>query len=246
MYLRRATSVIVVLLLLAVLQPASYAADVRVTGPSGPIPVNAPAFVNVEGVKLGDPFTLFVVPSGGQFVELYDVQGKPVGIYTNSVPGIYTAVVVAYDAETKTQNKSTFEITVGPGPSPVPPVPTPPPGPDPPPVPVVEGKRSILIVRETADATPDVARMITALRTPPHADYLKSKGHTLAILDDDSVDENGNPSPLVEAWRPHFAGMTLPVVFVIDPAGGKLIHKQSIPSTATADDVMQILKGNGG
>lgn len=218
-------------------------AEVKVTGPSGPVPVNAPAFINVTGAKLGDPFTLFVVPEGGQFVELYDTKGTPVGIYTNSVPGVYTACCVVYNAETKAQEKSTFAIHIGVGPPPVPPGPDPPVPPTPP---VVEGKRALLIIRESADSTPNVARMITALRNPPHSSYLKEKGHTLSVLDDDAVDAEGKPSALVEAWRSHFAGMTLPVVFIIDPNGNKLIHKESLPESAGADAVMGLLKKFGG
>jgi hypothetical protein len=243
----RSKAIAVIIATIAVCQAAN--AEVKVEGPKGVVPVNAPAFLNVTGAKLGDPFTMFVVPEGGQFIELYTTGGAPVGIYTNSVPGIYTACIVVYNAETKAQEKSTFAIHVGvaPAPVPVPPGPVPPePQPPTPTPPVVEGKRAVLIIRESADSTPEVARMITGLRNAPHADYLKSKGHTLSILDDDAVDAIGQPSPLVAAWREHFAGMTFPVVFILDPNGPKLIHKESLSATAGADAVMGLLKKHGG
>jgi hypothetical protein len=91
-----------------------------------------------------------------------------------------------------------------------------------------------------------MARAITALRNPPHSDYLRSKGHTLNVLDDDAVDADGKPSAIVEAWRPFFKDLTLPVVFIVDQNGNKLVAKQSVPATTTADGYMAILKANGG
>ena len=125
-------------------------------------------------------------------------------------------------------------------PTPVPPIPTPvPPLPQP-------GPRAVLIIRESASTTPDVARMITGLRAGPEAAYMKQQGHTLSILDQDDVDENGQPSKLVTAWKPLIAGMTLPVVFVIDAKTNTLIQKESLPPTATAANVVDIVKRNGG
>lgn len=109
-----------------------------------------------------------------------------------------------------------------------------------------EGKRTVLVVREASESTPEQARMIVALRTGAHAEYLKSKGHVIYVLDDDSVDKDGNPSPVVQAWKAELAGLTMPVVLVIDTAGNNLIHKQSLAATATADDVMALLKAHGG
>jgi hypothetical protein len=131
------------------------------------------------------------------------------------------------------------------GPAPVPPGPTPvPPGPTPPPVTV--GKRTLLIVSESASSTPATGRLITGLRNAPHATYITSKGHKLAVLDDDDVDENGQPTPVLATWRPHLVGMTLPVLFVVDQPTGALVHKESLPATATADTVMATLRAHGG
>lgn len=86
-----------------------------------------PVFLNTEGVAKGDPYSLFIVPAGGQFLVLFDDTSKPVGIYSNMQAGVFTAVLVAYDAESKTIVKSTHAVTIG---KPVPPDPIPP-GPDP-------------------------------------------------------------------------------------------------------------------
>lgn len=127
---------------------------------------------------------------------------------------------------------------------PVPPIPPVPVPPDPPPV--VSGKRALLIVHETADTTTPISGLLVKLRTGPSFDYLKTKGHTLSILDDDSVNEHGQPSKLVEAWRPHFAGMTLPVLFIIDAQTNQLLRKETIAPTATADNIIERVRETGG
>lgn len=239
----RSTSVKVALLWVALCQWAA-AAELKIVGPAS-VPVGGVAFFKLEGVTAGDPFDYF--SADGTLVVLFDVQTTPIGVVNGTKQGSTTLIGVKYDAESKKIQRVLLTVPIGAGPTPVPPTPVPPdPTPPTPPTPVVEGKRALLIIRESADSTPAVARMITNLRNPPNSDYLKSKGHTLAVLDDDSVDADGKPSAIVEAWRPQFAGMTLPVLFVIDPNGNKLVAKQSISATATADEVMKILKANGG
>lgn len=151
--------------------------------------------------------------------------------------------------------KWTKTITVSDGVKPppvVPPAPTPPVPPEPqpptPPVPVPPqpiGALSLLLIHETADTTPEFARLITDLRTD-HADYLKSKSHTLSILQDDDKDENGNPSSLVAAWRPFYSGLKLPALLIIDPRVKLVVHKQSLEPTATAEQIMSRVKELGG
>lgn len=111
---------------------------------------------------------------------------------------------------------------------------------------VVEGPRQVVIVHEASDDTPAFARMTVALRTGANSDYLKAKKHSLLILDDDSVDKDGNPSPALQVVRPQLTGLTMPVLFVVDPQSKAIVHKQSLPATATADEVMAILKAHGG
>jgi hypothetical protein len=128
-------------------------------------------------------------------------------------------------------------------PVPVPPTPVPPPVP---PDPTPAGSRSVILIRETAETTAQLARLITSLRQGPSAEYLKSKKHSLTVLDDDAVGSDGKPYAVVEAWRPHFAGMTLPVLIIVDPATQTLLRKVSLPGDATDDTVIQMLKAYGG
>lgn len=112
-------------------------------------------------------------------------------------------------------------------------VPTPGPGPAP------VGVRSVLIVRETEDTTPEQARLATALRTGTHAEYLKTKGHSLRILDDDAVNENGQPVAELAKYKP----FSIPELLIISPPD-KLLHRGPLPKTA--DEVMSRLKEHGG
>lgn len=107
-----------------------------------------------------------------------------------------------------------------------------------PPAPEV-GTRNVLIVRETEDTTPEQARLATALRTGAHAEYLKTKGHTLRILDDDAVNENGQPVAELAKYKP----FTIPELLIIAPPD-KLLHRGPLPATAEA--VIETLKANGG
>lgn len=126
-------------------------------------------------------------------------------------------------------NAPVVVVPPGPGPDPVPPVVVPP---------VVTGKRHLLLVHETAEDTPEVARMIVSLRSGAAADYLKSKEHKLYILDDDSQ--------AAAAWRPHFEGMKLPAIFILDETAKTLLHKQELPAGTTGAQVVDIVKGKGG
>lgn len=104
---------------------------------------------------------------------------------------------------------------------------------------VPAGPRTVLIVREASDSTTETARVLTtALRTGESAKYLAAKGHSLLILDDDSKDENGQPSPVLAKFAP----FAVPELLII--AGDKAIHREKCP--ATADAVLAVLKAKGG
>jgi hypothetical protein len=122
-----------------------------------------------------------------------------------------------------------------------------PPGPSPPPVPpdpTPAGLRELVVIRETADSTPQQARLLTTLRTGAFDTYLRSKGHRLYVLDDDSVGSDGRPSPLVEAWKPIVAGIPMPVLVIVEPKTRGVLAKQPLPESA--DAVLELLKQHGG
>lgn len=117
---------------------------------------------------------------------------------------------------------------------------------DPPTPGPVAGPRMVVLLHETADKSPEWTRAINLLRVGPQAQYLSSKGHSLLILDDDSVGADGKPSPAVARWLPHVQGLDLPVLIVADKATGGVTHKQSLPDAVTADGIVEIIKSHGG
>ncbi len=104
------------------------------------------------------------------------------------------------------------------------------------------GKRHIVILRETSDDTPEQARAWNLLRSGENASYIKAKGHKLEILDDDSVDQDGQPSKLVEQLKP--LASSLPFMFILEPSDGRPLHSQAAP--ATAAQIMEVIKSHGG
>ena len=123
----------------------------------------------------------------------------------------------------------------------------PPPGPQPepvpPPTPVPVGKLTAVIVHETEDDTPAFARLAVALRTGSAATWLKDNGHKLLILDDDTVDAEGQPIALVATLKQ--LGVQMPALFVLD-AADKVVLKQTLADTTTADNVVEYLRRIGG
>lgn len=95
------------------------------------------------------------------------------------------------------------------------------------------GPRNVLIVHESSDQTPDFAAMVRDLRTGPHADYLKSKGHSLLILDDELN------QPALTPYRP----FATPELLIVAPPS-KLLSRSPLP--ATASEVMAAIKAKGG
>lgn len=100
------------------------------------------------------------------------------------------------------------------------------------------GPALVVIIHETADTNTERARMITALRNGPAAEYLKSKGHSLLVIDDDAIDANG-----LGVVKPDWiTGSQLPVVVVLDNSG-RVAYREPLP--ATADLLLESLKGKG-
>lgn len=130
-------------------------------------------------------------------------------------------------------------VTVPPGPGP-----GPGPSPGPIPIPVVEGERTVVIIRESENDTPSFGSLVYGLRTGTNDDYLDSKGHTLLILDQHQLDEDGQPSQLVAGLLGR--NSQLPALFILESSDMRPLHDETLAATATAADVMAILKANGG
>jgi len=105
--------------------------------------------------------------------------------------------------------------------------------------PKVDGPLTVLIVRETGQSSPALARTLTTLRNGEPAAYLAGKKHILTVLDDDAETADGQPAPLLEKFKPY---PVLPELLLI--SGEKLIHREPLPATPEA--VIALVKKHGG
>lgn len=131
-----------------------------------------------------------------------------------------------------------------PGPGPGPPPPPPGPGPEPPPNPTPAGTRTVLILYESEQKTPELSRLITDLTnaSSPRYKYLQDKGHMVAPLDDDLEDASGRP--FLDGWRPLVP--QLPAIVIQDAKTKAILVKQALPATFTGTDVINLLQKHGG
>lgn len=103
-----------------------------------------------------------------------------------------------------------------------------------PPVPVVSGKRTIVILRETATATPAIARLITAMRDSSESREWKTKGHTVYVLDKDAA--------IAKGWV-SLSGGKLPALMILDESG-KLLFCGDVPgSVKDVDSQVKLVGG---
>jgi hypothetical protein len=110
---------------------------------------------------------------------------------------------------------------------------------------VAHGPKEILIVYESETAPAALQRALVNLRNGDADKYLTAKGHTLYALDHDAKDGDGNKAKPLVKWDKALTGLTLPALVIGTPAG-KVGYKQALPSDATADSIMAIVKAKGG
>jgi hypothetical protein len=174
------------------------------------------------------------------------VSVLPVGdgstVHVWAPPGVHSlrCDVFRVDWESKQfrVERHNAQFTVG-----TPPEPEPQPEPVPPPQPVPVGKLTAVILHETEESTPAFARMAVALRSGSAATWLKDNGHKLLILDDDSVDAEGQPIRLVATLKQ--LGVQMPALFVLD-GQDRVVLKQTLAEGTTADNVIEMLRRVGG
>ena len=119
--------------------------------------------------------------------------------------------------------------------------------PDPPDPPEPEsGSRYVLIVRETANDTPQRSGEFVKLRSGTAADYLTNNSHQLYILDDDAVDGDGAEAPLLRQYRSEIQSAGLPALLILDGKTKSLIKAQQLPRGFTADNVIERIRETGG
>lgn len=199
-----------------------------------------------ERVALGEPIVARVtLPEGGKVawkagpgVSMIDVGEGKAHLWAKPGTGTIEAVVVSVkDGQLGSLDWLSATFLVGDAPPPVPPTPVPP-GPTPPPVPPTpSGKRQVVIIYESADKTPALARLLTDTQAGAVAKYLQDRGHPSAkVLDDDILPESlkaklGNLPPL-------------PAIIVLDADTGAVTLADQLPATAAA--VTQYIQRAGG
>lgn len=112
--------------------------------------------------------------------------------------------------------------------------------------PAAVGACDIVIVRETADDTPAIGRLVVGLQSGEVAKYLESKGHELYLLDDDAKDAGDAKAAMLKSVEPAITGMTEPAFVMVDRSTKRIAHKESLPPEATAADVLALVKEHGG
>lgn len=105
------------------------------------------------------------------------------------------------------------------------------------PIGLTPGPRVAYIIRESDGDSPAFARMVTNLRDGAVAKAIDEGKHQVDVLDDDN--------PAAAKWLPQIQGIQQPAIVVVAPPD-KVLAKQPLPATATAADVLAILKANGG
>ena len=99
--------------------------------------------------------------------------------------------------------------------------------------PVPSGKRTVVLVHESADDDAAMGRLIVNIRDGEIAKYLKDGGHTCLILDDDL------DAPILAGLKPF---NELPALYILDSATNTITHKQTAPMTG-ADFLAALKKG---
>lgn len=196
-------------------------------------------------VELGEPIVATVtLPAGGKVawkagagVALIDVGEGKAHLWAKPGQAKIEAVLVSVtDGQLGTLQwlEATFEV-VGSLP-PTPPVPPTPVPPTPVP-PTPSGKRQVVIIYETVDKTPALARLLTDTQAGAVAKYLQDRGHPSAkVLDDDILPDSlkaklGNLPPL-------------PAMIVMDAATGAVTLADQLPASSAA--VTELIKRAGG
>lgn len=225
------------LLLLVLLSVSASTATAQITippvsAPHAPIVATcgAPPAGEEGSVQIlweSDPATQYIPLDGGQTLHVWAGPGEH----------YLKASVFAVDWENRTFSVQQYRATFRVGGDDPPPTPDPTPEPDPPtPKP---SQVTAVIIRESEDDTPAFARLLTGLRTGEAARWLAAGGHDLIVVDDDATDADGRPLKLVASLSA--LGVSMPALFLL--SGDDVILKETLPASATADQVLAKIRG---
>lgn len=119
-------------------------------------------------------------------------------------------------------------------------------GGDQPDTPPATGPRLAVIVRETENITPGLAGELVKLRTGTEADFLQRGKHQLAIIDDDAVDGDGQPAPILAKYATQIKTAGVPCLIIADAKTGKVLYAKPLPKDVTASNIIERIREVGG
>jgi hypothetical protein len=226
-------------LLAAGLAQAQVAPRAIITGPKDARCGSLVVLDASESTGTGRLWLLAVSPEETSFLP---VESGLKCIFASPVAGSYRFVLVVSGTNTNggpAADMATHTIVLRAADVP----PGPPSPPDPPSPPAHEGRRLIIVLRESSAKDSQTATLVLQLRTDEtFLERLRAKNHPLPlVLDQDS------PSPLVTRLRQEAGPSPLPLLFVVDysaGAEGQTLLKAPLP--ATLDGVVDSLTKAGG
>ncbi|GIW60128.1 MAG: hypothetical protein KatS3mg087_1194 [Patescibacteria group bacterium] len=202
------------------------------------VPLGQPALIKLQ--TSADPTSIKILAfqhleGKDRVVEgaVYELKEPLSYLFSWPQAGTYSLVVLGYHKDTNQVLFASVDIALGQG---VIPEPTPPVPPD-----IKIGKRYVVIVHETANASPKLSQLFVSLRSGDVNKYMLEKGHKLYILDQDLE--------IARQWRDFLASrnQALPAIVIGDLAlesGGGVLYAGPLPDTV--DKVMELLKQYGG
>lgn len=196
-----------------------------------PVPAGSFAEVRVKNVAAGDMVNFKVRPKPTKQVVTNGV------LYFNGLAKSYEVEATVINWDTRKWQTADAVVTFGQQPQPPP---GPGPGPDPEPTPNTPTKFKIVIIEETDEA---VAGRGAFLASTTLAAYMREKGHSWRVVDQDVTDVNGKQPADIAPYMQLAKGKKLPQVFLVDDAG-KLRFQGDC--TMKADAMITLLKQWGG
>ena len=218
------------------------AAALEIHAPTDPVPTGQYLILEVDGLVPGCESDLDCWPNKGVIAsaeQTYGRQQQPVVLFRASSPGSYRLGVWAVIDGHLVTSKVVLTVA-GDVEPPVPPDPPPPPIPPDPPPPIVVEQLHVIIVEESADRTPEQAKVLLSKAV---RDYLTSVDGVLHIVDQDVTDGDGNMPSTVAGWIQRAKDKTLPWLFLVDE-NGREVASQALPTTP--ETFLELLTKYGG
>ncbi len=178
----------------------------------------------------GDAFTWLVFPPKMLARTFLAEGGRTLVFATREKATVYFALIAMGGKELDTAMYTVHNGRPKPDPDPEP-------EPDPDPTP---GKRFALVVTETRDRGPELARLLMRLRVGGDLGDTK-----LLLIDDDAVNEHGKSVESLKPYLDRIGDTKYPVLFLISSGktSSRVLYKGTLPSY---DETIKLIRRHGG